>query len=142
MPAAATLRMRGLAQRDCRASCNRSLRCSLQENGHISGIRRHCVEGDMEDRFSPVPRPEGAELADDIELCECPSGVLATPHSGLRLLEVSGHIDLIPGKILAVWDAHCELATRDLEFDRNGIYRFEHRGENATLIRPYKATAA
>jgi hypothetical protein len=56
----------------------------------------------MEDRFSPVPRSEGAELADDIELYECPSGVLATPHSGLCLREVSGQLDLIPGTILAV----------------------------------------
>ena len=71
----------------------------------------------MEDLFSPVPRPEGAELADDIELCECPSGVLATSHSGLRLRKVSGQVDLIPRTILAVWEAHRELAVRDFEFD-------------------------
>jgi len=88
----------------------------------------------MEDRLSPVPRPEGAELPDDIELCECPSGVLATSNVGLRLREVCGQVDLIPGMILAVWEAHRELAVRDSEFNGNGIPRFEHRGENTTLI--------
>ena len=56
----------------------------------MSGICRHRVERDMENGFSPVPRSERAELPDDIELCECPSGVLATPHSGLRLRKISG----------------------------------------------------
>ncbi len=59
MPAAATLVMRGLTERDGRASCNRSLRCSLRENGRMSGIRRHGVERDMEDRFLARSKARG-----------------------------------------------------------------------------------
>jgi len=117
------------------------LLCSLQKNGHMGGIWRHCLERDMEDRFSPVPSPEGAELPDDIELPKCPSRIFTTPYPSLRLRQVCGQVNLIPGTIFAVWKTYRELAMRDFELNRNRIPRFEDRREHTTLIRPYKAFA-
>ena len=51
----------------------------------MSGVRRYPIERHAKNGFSPVPRPERAELPDDIELRQCPSGILTASDSCLRL---------------------------------------------------------
>ena len=54
----------------------------MQEDGNVSCICRHRIERNAKNGFSPGPGPEHAELPDNIELRQCPAGVLAASDSG------------------------------------------------------------
>ena len=78
--ARAAMTLNGLAQKGCRASNNRSLLNSLQQDGDTSGVARERIHRRAILTLLSAPDTERAELPDDIKLRERPPGVLAPPY--------------------------------------------------------------
>src|SRR6266404_3653528 len=132
----------GLAQGDRRASRNRSLLSSLQQDGHVRRVSRERIQRRSKHALLSVPDAERAELPDDIEFPERPSRVLSAPDRSDCLRQVSGEVHIVPRAILALRYRHRELSTDNFDADRDSIEGLGDGSQDAALIGSRKATAS
>jgi hypothetical protein len=94
------MKLNGLPQERRRASNNRSLLISLEQDSNTSGISGERIHRRSKHTLSSIPNAERAELPDDIEFSERPSGVLSALHVGIRLRQVGDEVDVVSLAIL------------------------------------------
>src|SRR6202035_3483000 len=127
-----------LPQEGRRASNNRSLLSSLQQDSNTSGVSGERIHRRAKHTLLSVPDTERAELPDDIKLSERPPGVLSSPNVGSRLRQVSDEVDVVALLIRPFRHGDGELPASHFDDDRNRIEGLGHCRQDPRLIRSYE----